>query len=48
LGKYWRKRPLVFSFEPLCHGEWGVTEIDVDAGFYAEEDALGHRFPGPR
>ena len=21
LGKYWRSRPLVFSFDPRCHGE---------------------------
>jgi transposase InsO family protein len=23
LGMYWRSKPLVFSFEPRCHGEWG-------------------------
>ena len=23
LGKYWRSRPLVFSFEPRCHGDFG-------------------------
>ena len=22
-GKYWRRRPLVFSLVPRCHGEWG-------------------------
>src|SRR5215216_7671514 len=22
-GKYWRSRPLVFSFEPRCQGLWG-------------------------
>ncbi len=23
LGKYWRNSPLVFSFEPRCHGDFG-------------------------
>ena len=23
LGKYWRRRPLVFSLVPRCHGLWG-------------------------
>ena len=23
LGKYWRRSPLVFSFDPRCQGAWG-------------------------
>jgi hypothetical protein len=26
LGKYWRSRPLVFSFVPRCHGAWGSAK----------------------
>ena len=28
LGKYWRSRPLVFSFEPRCHGDLGPFAMD--------------------
>jgi acetyl-CoA carboxylase carboxyltransferase component len=24
---YWRSNPLVFSFDPRCHGEWGSMHI---------------------
>src|SRR5216684_5601695 len=31
LGKYCLSRPLVFSFDPRCHGLW-IAKIDVDFG----------------
>jgi hypothetical protein len=31
LGKYWRSRPLVFSFEPRCQGEAG-SQSSIRAG----------------
>ena len=42
LGKYWRRSPLVFSLVPRCHGDFGVTEVDVDTGINGELGVLGH------
>ena len=32
LGGYWRRRPLVFSLLPRCHGLRGIAEEHRDAG----------------
>jgi len=47
-AKYWRRRPLVFSFEPRCQGLWGS---DVDPRLDREAAVLGHLralIPGER
>jgi hypothetical protein len=31
-GRHWRSNLLVFSFDPRCQGQRGVTEVDVDFG----------------
>ena len=42
LGMYWRSRPLVFSFDPRCHGTVGIAEIDLDPGGDGEGGVLVH------
>ena len=42
LGKYWRRRPLVFSLVPRCHGLCGSQKVDGQAGVDAELSVLCH------
>lgn len=42
LGGYWRRRPLVFSLLPRCHGLRGIAEEHRDAGGHAEPGVAGH------
>ena len=42
LGRYWRRRPLVFSLLPRCHGLRGIAEEHRDAGGHAELGVAGH------
>ena len=42
LGKYWRNSPLVFSLVPRCQGDFGFTEVDLNASVDGELGVLGH------
>ena len=42
MGKNWRKRPLVFSFEPRCQGACGSSEPYVDLQAAGEFGMAGH------
>ena len=42
LGMYWRNRPLVFSFEPRCQGEWGSQKKTGDARGHREGTVARH------
>jgi len=51
LGKYWRSRPLLFSFDPRCQGEAGSGEEDGDPGDRREFVVAAHLaalIPGQR
>ncbi len=39
-GKYWRKRPLVFSFVPRCQGLCGSQKYDLHLGPSSEREAV--------
>ena len=43
-GKYWRNRPLVFSFLSALPWRLGIAEVELDTGIDRELGVLGHLF----
>ena len=42
LGKYWRSKPLVFSFVPRCHGLRGSQKNTCSPSVDTQLSVLGH------
>ena len=42
LGKNWRSRPLVFSFDPRCQGSVRIAKPDVDLQAAGQLRMAGH------